>query len=234
MMNKKERSEYLLLSIGEVDDRLLQEAVCYRAEKRQLSFKPYVIGFAACVAIAFALSAILPIIDRLSSLSEDSALGVPPAFNDSHLNGDANINDATSPENPKDEQLDNNEDYDSFEELLFDKKDSADAVLPSHEDIVYGEFTGIVWMYSGESAVYVKELDAVSLESIHKEMGSGKEISESGAEPACKVWIVDEDGIVTTPYLKESIGNTDVAIFDYNAEIIPDEELIELISEILD
>ena len=41
MMNKKERSEYLLLSIGEVDDRLLQEAVCYRAEKRQLSFKPY-------------------------------------------------------------------------------------------------------------------------------------------------------------------------------------------------
>ena len=132
MMNKKERSEYLLLSIGEVDDRLLQEAVCYRAEKRQLSFKPYVIGFAACVAIAFALSAILPIIDRLSSLSEDSALGVPPAFNDSHLNGDANINDATSPENPKDEQLDNNEDYGYDQQDGFISNNNANGLTISH------------------------------------------------------------------------------------------------------
>ena len=50
---------------------------------------------------------------------------------------------------------------------------------------------------------------------------------------AVSVWVLDGKGNVSTPYLKTSRGNIGCEIFDYEAEIIPDERLVDCISDIL-
>ena len=71
------------------------------------------------------------------------------------------------------------------------------------------------------------------LSQIRENVGKGSAVEENAPALTCSVWIVDEYGRVTTPYLKASAGNEGCDLFDYDPEIIPSEELIQCISDIL-
>lgn len=67
MRNRKDKIEYLLREIGEIDDRLLDEAITYkpsRARKYRLEL------IAACLALVFFLAIALPLMRNMLDLSD--------------------------------------------------------------------------------------------------------------------------------------------------------------------
>ena len=118
-----------------------------------------------------------------------------------------------------------------------------DAVLSAETDYITNSFalnrlshTGaprLVWENKESGEVSVCYLTVDELSQIRENMGKGSAVEENATSLTCNVWVVDEYGKVTTPYLKASAGNEGCDLFDYDPEIIPSEELIQCISDIL-
>jgi hypothetical protein len=118
-----------------------------------------------------------------------------------------------------------------------------DAVLSAETNYITNSFalnrlshTGaprLVWENKESGEVSVCYLSVEELSRIRDNMGKGKAVEENAAELTCNVWVVDEYGRVTTPYLKASAGNEGCDLFAYEPEIIPTEDLIQCISDIL-
>ena len=91
----------------------------------------------------------------------------------------------------------------------------------------------LVWQYEEGGELYVAELTTAELASVQDCMGNGKQVGKDSPTLSVSVWLLDGKGNVSTPYLKASRGNVGCEIFDYEAEIIPDERLVDCISDIL-
>ena len=110
-------------------------------------------------------------------------------------------------------------------------------VLASAEE--YGFFDGsarLVWQYQGEEQIYVsRSLTPTEVEALLKAMtGTRTAVSSKEEQPLWRIWLVCDNGEVRTPYLEESQGNIGYGdFFDYHAEVIPAEEWISCVSEIL-
>ena len=203
MMNKKDKTEFLFSRIGEIDDSLIDEALTYKREHR----KNYNFGMlAACLALVFVIAVAMPILRRFEELGD-------------------NKNSDVATDVPKT--------YDSLDELLSDSYGGNFKKLDSFESLSYVGSASIVWMYKDSGEVYVKQLSADELETIGEHLGEGEEVGERSPEFNCLVWILNGEGKVVSPYLKENAGNEGFEVFDYEAEIIPDEDLINCISDIL-
>ena len=200
MRSRREKAEYLLCEIGEIDDKLLAEASSYRPVRRQ-NFRYGLI--AAVLAFAFVMVVIRPVVGIYSDLSGENEVA--------------------------------NDLPDRFVEL--------DSILSAETDYITNSFalnrlshTGaprLVWENKESGEVSVCYLTVDELSQIRENMGKGSAVEENATSLTCNVWVVDEYGKVTTPYLKASAGNEGCDLFDYDPEIIPSEELIQCISDIL-
>lgn len=235
MMDKKEKAERLLDSIGNIDDSLLDEAIGYKAARR---YNLHQLGLmAACIALVFVIAVAMPILRNMTKMD--------------NLNGNAEESDGNVVERPEgseensggvvenpDKNPENNGEVergalDAY--MLGVRGSSLDncTVYPSAESLTYTGNASLVWQYADGDEVYVTTLSSTQLGELKEAMGSGKEVGESSPELDCYVWIVDGQGTVVSPYLKDGAGNEGCAVFDYEAEIIPDDEFVECVSEIL-
>lgn len=105
--------------------------------------------------------------------------------------------------------------------------------LESFESLSYFGSPSLVWQDSESGDIFVCELSASQLKRLQSELGRGKSVGDASLDLDCKVWVLDGKGNVRSPYLKNSLGNEGIALFDYEAEIIPSEKFIECVSEIL-
>lgn len=198
MMDKMKKTEYLLREIGEIDDRLLHEAVCYKPARRS-GFKWGVL--AACLALIFVIAVAGPLSRINSSLKHNA-------------------------------EMENDFEYRSLDELLADSLGYY-ASNQSVESLSYTDSAKLVWQEVGSEELYVCHLSEAELARLQREMGRGEEVGESSPGFSLKVWVLDGEGNVRSPYLKPTAGNTGCELFDYEAEIMPTESLIQCISEIL-
>lgn len=121
----------------------------------------------------------------------------------------------------------------TLDSVLLDSKDSGFETVRSPESLDYVGGASLVWQYEESGEYYVARLSQGELVRLTQGMGRGEEVGERSPELSCRVWVLDGRGNVTSPYLKEGRGNDGCTVFDYEAEIIPDEMLVEQIFEIL-
>lgn len=234
MMDKKEKAERLLDSIGNIDDSLLDEAIGYKSARR---FNFHQFGLmAACIALVFVIAVTMPMLRNMSDLgnlggdSGESNGGVVERPEGTEENSGGVV------ENPNDNQQgDSQVGNDALGAYMLSVRESLDGytVYPSVESLTYTGKTSLVWQYADGDEIYVASLSSSQIDELKGAMGSGEEVGETSPELSCYVWIVDGQGTVVSPYLKDSAGNEGCFIFDYEAEIIPDEEFVECVSEIL-
>jgi hypothetical protein len=220
MMDKKDKAERLLDSIGNVDDSLIDEAIGYKA-RRRVNLYHYGL-MAACIALVFVIAVASPLLRKLAEVGNGGA------------NGEGNGNGVVENTN-KNEENDDEVVNDRLGTYMLSIRDSLDLcnVYPSADSLSYTDSMSLVWQYADGEEVYVAPLSASQLSDLMDAMGSGKEVGENSPELDCYVWIIDGQGAVVSPYLKEGAGNEGCAVFDYEAEIIPDGNFVECVSEIL-
>lgn len=200
---KRIKAEILLEGIGEIDDALLNEAMSYRPKRRMTS---KLLILAATLAVVLTMTVGGALISRL-------------------VNGDSN---GTIP--------DREEEVYSLDSVLtsIENKESFDYVSDADSLPYLDGEAHIVWQYSGKDGYYVSDaLTYSELESLKREIGRGDQVGDDSPELECMVWVLLGDGRVVSPYLKISAGNISNGIFDYEAEIAPDESLVIRISNIL-
>ncbi|MBR4031742.1 MAG: hypothetical protein IKJ07_03315 [Clostridia bacterium] len=221
MMDKKEKAERLLDSIGNIDDSLLDEAIGYKSARR---YNLHQIGLmAACIALICVIAVAMPMLRNMSAVGDS--------------NGNSEQNSGGVVENP-DKNPENNEEVEqsSLDAYMLGVRGSSldnCTVYPSADSLTYTGNASLVWQYADGDEVYVTTLSSMQLGELKEAMGSGKEVGEVSPELDCYVWIVDGQGTVVSPYLKDGAGNEGCVVFDYEAEIIPDDEFVECVSEIL-
>lgn len=205
MKNEKiKKANALLDAIGEIDDIYLSEALSYR-RKRGIGSRVLVIAATLTLSLILLVSAVIS--SRFASGSESDE--VPP-YNAEQTSG-----------------------LDSFMIGINDRE--AFAYVEEESELPYRDGNAyIVWQYSGENRYYIsEELSYTEISYLKTQIGSGEEVGGNSPELECKVWILLGDGRVVSPYLKASTGNISNEIFDYEAEIDPNEGLVNKISAIL-
>lgn len=215
MSDKLKKAEYLLDEIGEIDDKLLAEAVSYRPARRA----PRFVLIAACIALSviFTVSSVI-MLQRVSS-------GLMGIFDNNNHEPHANAPTEKPPANSNPLSLD---------AVLTDARDKGHTILSTESEIPYRDGNAyIVWQYVGEKEYYASVLTDAELTAIEKNLGSGEEVGQTSPELECMVWIVTGDGAVISPYLKDTYGNMGISVFDYCAEIYPTQDFINYISAIL-
>ena len=205
MKNRKEKTQYLFDSIGEIDDKLLEEALEYMPARK----KQYNLGLiAACLAVFVAVALVFPLL-RGGFLVMES-------------------------DKTEEITLEVKQTYDSLDELMTDIRYTGNYMsLESADEISFTDGACIVWRYGEEDGYFVKPLDDRQLERLNVDLGSGYQVGVSSPALSCQVWIVDDDGIVRSPYLKDAAGNQDCTVFDYEAEIVPTRSFVVCVSELL-
>jgi hypothetical protein len=108
----------------------------------------------------------------------------------------------------------------------FDRYDSFD-------ELSYVGVATLVWQYEDSGEIYALALTDYQLSLIESRLGRGQSTGESSPELSCRVWIFDGHGNVKTPYLKNENGNVGCTVFDFEAEIIPDDAFVKCISDII-
>lgn len=220
MMDKKDKAERLLDSIGNIDDSLIDEAIGYKAARR---VNLYRFGLmAACVALVFVIAVASPLLKKLAEVGNGGAQG-------------GENNNGVVENTDKNEGNEGEVGNDRLGTYMLSIRDSLEGydVYPSAENLSYVGQTSLVWRYADSDEVYVATLSSKQLGELMDAMGGGKEVGESSPELDCYVWIVDGQGAVVSPYLKDNAGNAGCEVFDYEAEIIPDDDFVDCVSEIL-
>ena len=200
-----EKTKYLFRAIGEIDDRLVQEAAFYRPRRSALS---RVMLVAACLSLSLVLSVgAFLLANRRDSVKDE---GTPPASGTPAV---ANLDVL----------------------LLNQRDNASYTTVSSAEelDLFSGEVR-VVWQYADSNEICVsRALTVRESANLTAHFGSGTNVGDESPMLSCKVWITLGDGTVVSPYLKASAGNLGTELFDYNAEILPTQGFISCISEIL-
>ena len=189
-----------------MDDALVQEAFVYRPKR---SAVPRMLVVAACLAMSFVLCFGLVLI---SMRVKDTAGQMKPSTEE-------------TPQSP------------SLDQLLLAQADSGSyTVLQSVDE---AEFFGgcgyVVWQYADSTELCVsRALSDAELNRLTREVGKGTSVGEQSPSLTCRVWLILGNGEVISPYLRESAGNRGyAALFDYDAELMPNDEFISCVSDIL-
>ncbi len=205
---KTEKITYLFREIGAIDDRLIHEAATWQPRR---SAMPRVLLVAACLALSLALTVGAFVMASRRDKGEDAgAVGTPPT--------------SETPASP---------DLDAV--LLSQRETASYTTLSSAEEMdLFSGKVQVVWQYADTDELCVsRALSAGEVKDLTSQIGKGASVGESSPTLSCKVWIVMGDGRVVSPYLKSSAGNCGSDLFDYNAELLPSEDLVSCISEIL-
>ena len=121
----------------------------------------------------------------------------------------------------------------SLDALLLESRGGNFKTYASFDELSYVGSASLVWQYGEGGEIYSLELTDAQLARIESKMGKGESVGESSPSVKCKIWVLDGQGNVTTPYLKSGAGNVGCEIFDFEAEIMPYESFTECISDIM-
>ena len=248
MSDKKRKSEYLLSEIGGIDESFLAEAESYRKKRSPMWLKPLVAVACACLFVAGVLTTVL---NKGGVFDNNVGMEAAPESNDM-IEGDkneANVDKATEatpdfePEEVRkigfDALLSLQTEYIDGDSLTDEgTREQGKTYVVGYDSFEavrreYGE-TYILWRHVDGGKLFMsRALDNDEVEAINKRLGIGRAVGADSPMLEFNVWILRGDGSVISPYLIGSGGNIGSTLFDYEAEIIPQEELIEIIGEIL-
>ncbi len=209
-MMKRKKALYLLREIGNIDDRLVQEALLYRAGRAS----PRVLLVAACIAMSLLLVLGTFAVSMMSRKGEDS--DAPQ--------GGAPMQDHTQR-------------VEALDEMLVSSRDSiAYTTVTSQSELEF--FDGkayVVWQYADSTGYCVsRALTAAEADALIRSAEGGSDVGINSPDPQCRVWILLGDGTVISPYLKSSAGNVGIGtLFDYDPELIPSQSFTSRLSDIL-
>jgi hypothetical protein len=199
MNNKEKKANDLFLSIGEIDDSLVDEAISYkRVRKKSFNFG----ALAACFALLIVLAVAMPLIGQLGN---------------------------SAGETPDPEQ----NAAGALDLLFLECKGKEYERYESFEELCYVGVAKLVWQYTDSGEIYALELTEQQLRYIEEKLGNGTQAGADSPKLSCKVWILDGKGNVKTPYLKNDDGNVGCTVFDFEAEIIPNDAFVKCISDIM-
>lgn len=202
---KRQKAEYLFREMDGIRDSILAQSLAYRPSRRARILP--MLALAACLVFAFTVG-----VGRLLSL-----------FDKAHApSGD--LNDAPA------QTL-------SLDAMLTEQRYHANYTTCASEALI-DYFSGdacVVWQYGDSDLLYVsRALSSRELNDLVSEIDRGTAVGTSSPKPNCRVWILLGNGEVLTPYLQNTNGNRSAAeLTDYEAELIPTEEFVSSLSEIL-
>ncbi len=210
---KEQKASYLLDEIGGVRDILLEEALTYRPRKKSyawilpVSVAATAMGSVAAVLLAVLIS--LPILWNLVQPDKGNAQEPP--------NADGNAPVVEAP---------------TLNSVLTDAV--AYRTPASSDEIDYFAGVTLVWERNDGTLAESRPLTRAETTRLLSLIGQGTPVGEQSPGEILRVWLVMGDGTVITPHLPITPGNTASAtLFDYQAELLPSEELISCISDIL-
>ncbi|MBQ8309730.1 MAG: hypothetical protein IJX80_01795 [Clostridia bacterium] len=205
-----EKLSYLFDEIGGVDERMLTEAMEYRSAKRSAKVLRTLTAIACALLVTVTgVSVILTnwrgwfVVDGTDSGPSDGAF---PSWSTHTL--DALLQNA--------------------------RGEASYMLLSSTSDVTYFGEAYLLWQYEDDGAVYQsRALTGEELGRLCTLIADGKAVGDTSPAQFTRVWLTLGNGDVLTPYLPTTPGNISATVFDYEAELIPSDELISCISDIL-
>lgn len=92
----------------------------------------------------------------------------------------------------------------------------------------------LVWR-TNDGKLYRKQLTKRQFEVLSSYIGKGKAADASYDAQIKGMWLVSEDGVVRSPYLKNNSSNFAVGVlFDYSPEVIPSKGFVSALQTILE
>ena len=214
--NKKIKAELLFDAIGDIDDRLIQEAQApfvKTAPSKRYNLK-------AIIALAATLSIVI---------------GMLGAFAVSKFIG--NLIESTL--NDKADEGESSQIFESsLSQTLLDASDMPSVSKCDADEIDFFDGnTSIIWKASEQNEYCVFTLTSASdVTRLKNELSKVKEdISPENTENTlCEVWVTFGNGTVVSPYLKNSAGNVGYAeLFEYSPEVEPDAAFAEFVNDLI-
>lgn len=207
---KRKKAEYLLDSIGEIDERMIAEAMDIKTvQKSKGSFFIRSLAFAAATVIVTGLSVSLILSQTLKKGDDVENVGE----NDIVIYQDVSDALAAAQSGNKAECFESTESIEFFD----------------------GE-TKIVWKSTEGGKYYTLLIDRgkkAALSSALTETYADSKPADSESDSKTLVWISYGDGRVVSPYLKDSAGNVGYGeLFEYSPEIIPSENFLKLVNSL--
>ena len=203
--------------IGGVDERYLQEAAGYRAKRKQApTWRVLLVAAAllmACVVVLSAVSAGVAIGVIFDALQEETVTPSNPTQDSTVLTPLAQMEQTMQ----------------TVEGTL--EQQSADELG------LLGGNAKLIWSEQGSDVYYSVLLSDYELQNLLGKMQSKNrtEFTEQSAQPQYQVWICLGNGMVVTPYLKNSPGNVcHGKVFDYDPELELSDDLARSIAYYLE
>lgn len=209
---KRRKAEYLFDELGEIDDRMVAEAMNTKAFNKKQTERVIVrsLAFAAAAVIVTGLSLGLLLSQTLQTGDKDEGAA------EEELVMYQSISDALCA---------------AERENLAERFDSADAVE------LFDSNVKIIWQSRDSGSYYALSLDARETGELTKALEKtyfASQIADESDLAQTHLWISYGDGRVVSPYLKESAGNVGYGeLFEYSPEIIPSEEFLELVNSLV-
>ena len=189
--------------IGYVDERYLQEAAVYRARKKASAWRPLLIAAAIMLSVTL----------LLGTLAAGTVIGVILTLGEG--------NEQEQPE--------------SMTALQQMEQTMADCALTplSEDELELFDAPVLIWREQGSDAYYSVTLSQYECDMLAYLMQSRRhECTDQSQAPAYQIWICFGDGVVVSPYLKNTAGNTSHgAVFDYDPELEMSDALAKYIAE---
>ena len=214
--DKKRNASLLFDAIGDIDDRLIQEAQApfvKTAPSKRYNLK-------AIIALAATLSIVI---------------GMLGAFAVSKFIG--NLIESTL--NDKADEGESSQIFESsLSQTLLDASDMPSVSKCEADEIDFFDGnTSIIWKASDQNEYCVFTLTSASdVTRLKNELSKVKEdISPENTENTlCEVWVTFGNGTVVSPYLKNSAGNVGYAeLFEYSPEVEPDAAFAEFVNDLI-
>ena len=188
--------------IGYVDERYLQEAGAYRARKKSPAWRTLLI--AAALLLSFTV--------LLGTVAAGVTIGVIGALIDRE-------------EQPDQETLT------PVEQMELAMAQSALQPLSADELALFGAPT-LIWSEQGSDEYYSVTLTKSQCDQlVYLMQSSRREYTAQSEAPKYQIWLSFGDGVVVSPYLKNTAGNAGHgAVFDYDPELEMSDDLAEYIA----
>ena len=192
--------------LGYVDERFLQEAASYRARKKSPAWR--VVLIAAALLLSFTV--------LLGTVAAGVTIGVIGALIDRE-------------EQPDQETLT------PMEQMEQTMAQSSLKPLSADELAFFGTPT-LIWSEQGSDEYYSVTLSKSQCEQlVYLMQSSRREYTAQSEQPTYQIWLSFGDGVVVSPYLKNTAGNAGHGtVFDYDPELEMSDDLAEYIARYIE
>ena len=192
--------------IGYVDERFLQEAASYRARKKSPAWRALLI--AAALLLSFTV--------LLGTVAAGVTIGVIGALIDRE-------------EQPDQETLT------PMEQMEKTMAQSSLKPLSADELAFFGTPT-LIWSEQGSDEYYSVTLSKSQCEQlVYLMQSSRREYTAQSEQPTYQIWLSFGDGVVVSPYLKNTAGNAGHGtVFDYDPELEMSDDLAKYIARYIE